>query len=182
MSSTLLTPPGAPLPGRFGSVLARVCLWFERLAIVMLLGTTAMVVLQVVARNAWNLGLPWADELARYGGLGIVYLAVPLLLLQDGHIAVDIFSSRVKGRAGRALALANEIIVLLFCGLFLYGSYMFMLKAGRFSTPALQMPNVLFYLPTMVGMLLFTLVSLLRLHRLYVGSPVQSVGAGEIPS
>ncbi|MGB6006743.1 TRAP transporter small permease [Castellaniella sp.] len=164
MSSTLIQPDGPP-PGRLAALLPRLCRGFERLAIVMLLLTTFLVVLQVAARNFWQAGLPWADELARYGGLGIVYLAIPLLLLQDGHIAVDIFSSRLKGRAGRLLAVINELIVLAFCGLFLYGSYLFLMKAGKFATPALRMPNLVFYLPVVVGMLLFTLVVVLRLAR-----------------
>lgn len=164
MSSTLTHPDGPP-PGRLASLLSGVCRGFERLAIVMLLLTTFLVVLQVAARNVWQVGLPWADELARYGGLGIVYLAVPLLLLNGGHIAVDILSSRLKGRAGRVLAVVNEILILAFCGLFLHGSYLFLLKAGKFATPALRMPNLLFYLPVVLGMLLFTLVAALRLVR-----------------
>ncbi len=164
MSSTLLHPDGPP-PGRFVSLLSGLCRGFERLAIVMLLVTTFLVVLQVAARNLWQAGLPWADELARYGGLGIVYLAIPLLLLQNGHIAVDIISSRLKGGAGRVLAIVNEIIILAFCGLFLHGSYLFLMKAGKFSTPALRMPNLIFYLPVVVGMLLFTVVAILRLSR-----------------
>ncbi|WP_298018295.1 TRAP transporter small permease subunit [uncultured Castellaniella sp.] len=164
MSSTSIHPDGPP-PGCLASLLPRLCRGFERLAIVMLLLTTFLVVLQVAARNVWQVGLPWADELARYGGLGIVYLAIPLLLLQNGHIAVDILSSRVKGRAGRVLAVVNEIIILAFCGLFLHGSYLFLMKAGKFSTPALRMPNLIFYLPVVVGVLLFTLVAVLRLTR-----------------
>lgn len=150
------------------------CRLFERVAIAMLLITTTLIVLQVVARNLWQMGLPWADELARYGGLGIVYLAIPLLLLENGHIAVDLFISRVKGRSKQALLLVNEIIVLGFCALFLTGGYQFLLKAGKFSTPALQLPNLLFYLPAMLGMLLFTLVAVLRLCRVLglVAAPV----------
>ncbi|WP_417251912.1 TRAP transporter small permease [Castellaniella sp.] len=174
MSSTPINPGGPP-PGRLVSLLPCLCRGFERLAIVMLLLTTSLVVLQVVARNVWQVGLPWADELARYGGLGVVYLAIPLLLLQNGHIAVDIISARLHGRAGRVLAVINEIIVLGFCGLFLYGSYMFLMKAGRFSTPALRMPNLLFYLPVVVGMLLFTLVAIQRL--IHIIWPVKSTAA-----
>jgi TRAP-type C4-dicarboxylate transport system permease small subunit len=38
----------------------------------------------------FNAGLPWAEELARYCGLGVVYLTVPLLLLHDKHIKVEL--------------------------------------------------------------------------------------------
>lgn len=150
-------------PTRWVRAVEWLCCLFERLAIAMLLITTSLIVLQVAARNFWQMGLPWADELARYGGLGIVYLAIPLLLLRDGHIAVDILSSRIKGPCKQLLAIFNELIILGFCALFLTGGYQFLLRAGKFSTPALQLPNLFFYLPAMLGVLLFTLVAVLRL-------------------
>ncbi|NYT38670.1 TRAP transporter small permease subunit [Allopusillimonas soli] len=155
----------SPGSGRVVPALTAACRVFEWLAIIMLLLTTFLVVLQVVARNAFQAGLPWADELARYGGLGIVYLAVPLLLLRGGHIAVDIVSGRLRGRARHIIFVLNEAITLAFCGFFLAGGYLFLVKAGKFATPALRMPNLIFYLPAMLGMVLFTLVAILRLHR-----------------
>lgn len=161
-------------PARVNGVtrlLHAVCCLLERVAIFMLLATTFFVVLQVVARNVFQKGMPWAEELARYGGLGIVFLAIPLLLLYDKHISVDILSGCLRGKAARLLRLINELIVLLFCGLFLYGGYAFLLRAGRFTTPALGMPNLLFYLPTMVGVVMFAAVSVLRLCRALADQP-----------
>lgn len=145
-----------------GALLESACRLFERIAIFMLLLTTFLIVLQIIARNFFEIGLPWADELARYGGLGIVFLAVPLLLLYNGHIAVDIISSRLKGTASKILSIINEAIILVFCALFLIGSYQFLQSAGRFVTPALRWPNVLFYLPAMLGIILFSLVAIRR--------------------
>src|SRR5699024_8651416 len=100
--------------GRFDQMLMRACNFMESIAIFMLLLTTTLIVIQIIARNLFEKGLTWADELARYGGLGIVFLAIPLLLLRNGHICVDIISSRLSGVAGRVLRVVNEIIVLLF--------------------------------------------------------------------
>lgn len=175
-----MMPTEQPRIPRAVAALQACCRWFEWLAIIMLLLTTTLVVLQVAARNALQLGLPWADELARYGGLGIVYLAVPLLLLNNGHIAVDIVSSRLRGRVGYVAQIVNELIVLGFCAVFLWGGYLFLLKAGRFSTPALRLPNLVFYLPIMLGMALFTLVAVLRLYRTLVpGDATQRLGGRE---
>lgn len=145
-----------------GGLLESACRLFERIAIFMLLLTTFLIVLQIIARNIFEVGLPWADELARYGGLGIVFLAVPLLLLHNGHIAVDILSSRLSGKPGHVLAVINEAIILLFCVLFLVGGYEFLESAGRFVTPAMRWPNLLFYLPAMLGIVLFSLVAIKR--------------------
>lgn len=157
MSPHLPTPPGLIERG-----LDAVCRIAEGIAIAMLLITTALVVLQVFGRNVFQVGLPWAEELARYGGLGIVYLAIPLLLLHDKHIAVDMIVARLRGRARYAAQWFIEAAIMLFCGFFLFAGYEFLKRAGKFTTPALSMPNLLFYLPAIVGIVLFSAVSLQR--------------------
>ena len=154
--------------------LARLCLWFERAAMLLLAVMTAFILVQVTARNVFALGLPWAEELARYAGLGVVYLVVPLLLLQDKHIKVDLLLNRLKGRAARALNVVNEIIVLAFALVFLWGGWLFLKRASQFSTAALGMPNWLYYLPAAMGMLLFALVAMLRLSRALRGQPMKT--------
>ena len=166
--NTLQTAP----PGR----LARLCLWFERLAMLLLAVMTAFILVQVTARNVFALGLPWAEELARYAGLGVVYLVVPLLLLHDKHIKVDLLLKRLRGNAARALNLVNELIVLGFALMFLWGGWLFLQRAAQFSTPALSMPNWLYYLPAALGMLLFALVALQRVLRALRG-PAPDEGA-----
>jgi|GEM_PF-933510 len=144
----------------------RIASWAERLAMLMLLAMAALVVLQVVARDVLHLGLAWADELARYAGLAVVYLTVPLLLLQNKHVAVDIVVTRLRGVARGAVEFINELLMLAFCVLFLWGGWAFIQRAGRFATPALGMPNTLFYLPVMAGMVLLCAASVIRLVRL----------------
>ena len=137
----------------------------ERIAIAMLLAMTALVVLQVVARDVFQLGLAWADELARYAGLALVYLTAPLLLLRGQHVAVDLLLARITGRLRLLVDLVIELLVLAFCLLFLWGGWAFMQRAGKFATPALGMPNLLFYLPVMIGVGLLVAASLVRIAR-----------------
>ena len=165
MNSMQLAPTGG---------LARLCLWFERAAMLLLAVMTAFILVQVTARNVFALGLPWAEVLARYAGLGVVYLVVPLLLLQDKHIKVDLLLNRLKGRSARALNVVNEIIVLAFALVFLWGGWLFLKRASQFSTAALGMPNWLYYLPAAMGMLLFALVAMLRLSRALRGQPMKT--------
>jgi TRAP-type C4-dicarboxylate transport system permease small subunit len=137
----------------------------EHVAVAMLLVMTVLVVLQVVARDVFQVGLAWADELARYAGLSLVYLTVPLLLLQNRHVAVDLVIARLGGRLRQAADLVIELLILAFCLLFLWGGWAFMQRAGRFSTAALGMPNLLFYLPVMIGVGLLLMASVVRLTR-----------------
>lgn len=149
--------------------LGRLCRAFERLAMVLLAVMTAFIVIQVLGRNVFNAGLPWAEELARYAGLGVVYLTVPFLLLHGKHIKVELVQSRFTGRAGLALRVADECLTLAFCALFLWGGWLFLKRAAQFSTAALGIPNWLYYLPAAIGMVLLTLVAATRVVRLLRG-------------
>ncbi len=150
--------------------LARTVRIFERIAMLLLVAMTALIVIQVVGRNVFNTGLSWAEELARYCGLGVVYLTVPLLLLHDKHIKVELLPARLAGGSKRALELVNELLVLAFCLLFLTAGWMFLKRAAQFSTAAMGIPNWLYYLPAAIGMVLLTLVAASRVVRLVKGN------------
>jgi TRAP-type transport system small permease protein len=149
--------------------LARTVRIFERIAMLLLVAMTVLIVIQVVGRNMFNAGLPWAEELARYCGLGVVYLTVPLLLLHDKHIKVELLPARLGGGSKRALELVNELLVLAFCLVFLTAGWTFLKRAAQFSTAAMGIPNWLYYLPAAIGMVLLTLVAASRVVRLAKG-------------
>lgn len=133
---------------------------------------TILIVLQVASRNFFNLGLPWADELARLTGLTLVFFTIPLLQYQGRHIAVDMFSSRLKGIAGTVLRCINEAAVLVFCVLLLLSFADFLQRAAHFSTPAMGMPNWLFYAPALTGVVCCSLVTALRLLHFIMGKKI----------
>lgn len=136
-------------------------------AMLFLVIMTALIGLQVASRNLFNIGLPWADELARFTGLGVVFFTIPYLQYQGRHIAVDILSSRLKGTAAILLRAVNECIVLFFCSLLLLSFASFFQRAAHFATPAIGMPNWFFYSPALVGVAMCTLITGLRLIRMF---------------
>lgn len=140
-------------------------------AMLFLVVMTALIGIQVASRNLFNIGLPWADELARFAGLATVFFTIPLLQYQGRHIAVDVFSSRLSGRASAILGAVNELVVLFFCSLLLISFVNFFQRAAHFATPATGMPNWIFYSPALAGIVMCTLVTCLRLVRmLFSGS------------
>ena len=151
--------------------LARTCRLLELVTMWLLGAITILILAQIAARDVFGVGAPWAEELARYCGLSLVYLALPLLLLQNKHIHVDMLVNKLRGAPLRVVLVANEAFIVLFCAMFLWGGWAFMQRAAKFSTPAIGMPNWLYYLPAFVGMTVFTLVALLRLTRALRGQP-----------
>lgn len=148
-----------------GSVLDRLCRAGEAIAIASLLAATGLILVQVVARELFDLGLPWADELSRFAGLAMIFLVVPVLLQHGMHVRVDYFIGKFGPRTRRAIDLANEVATLAFCLLFLWAAFWFMQRAGRFSTPAIGLPNLVYYLPAMAGMVLTLLVATRRVAK-----------------
>lgn len=133
-------------------------------ALALLLLLAALVILQVVCRNVFDLGLPWADELARFCGIALVFLAMPQLLLGDKHIAMDIVPKMLPGAARAGLGVACGLLSLVFCGIMLWALYTFLLRAAKFSTPALGIPNLVFYAPAVLG---FVFLAAVAAHLLF---------------
>lgn len=142
--------------------IARLC---ERAALGALFMMTTLVTLQIVGRELFNLGLPSVEELARWSGLCLVYFTVPLLFLEGRHVRVDMFLAKINDRSRRLIDLLIEMLTVAFTLVFLTGGWLFMQRAGQFSTPALGMPNLLFYAPVLFGMALSMLAGLVRVHR-----------------
>ena len=164
------SPAGPRVPaGPLRALLVPLCRLFEWVAMGLLVGCTAAIMIEVFARGLFDLGLPSAGELARYAGLGLIFLTVPLLLAQDAHVKVDMFFQLAKGRPRRALAVFNELMTLAFCVMFLVSCWWFMQRAARVSTPALSMPNLWYYMPAIAGMALTTLVALDRVIGIFTG-------------
>ena len=156
-------------PAAFVEWIARCC---ERAALGALFVMTALVSAQIIGREIFALGLPSFEELARWSGLCLVYFTVPLLFLEGKHVSVDMFLVRIGGRARKCLDLAIEGLTVAFTLAFLIGGWLFMQRAGKFVTPALGMPNLLFYAPVLFGMALSLLAGLVRVCRVAV-APLQ---------
>ena len=138
------------------------CRMAEWVAIVALVAATTLIMAQIVAREIFVAGLSWADELARYAGLTVIFMAVPALLARDEHVKVDMFLNMMPPRTRRFVNISNDLLMVLFGAMFLIAGWQFMQRAARFSTPALGMPNLIWYMPAAIGMTLMLLVAVDR--------------------
>ncbi|KXF75249.1 TRAP transporter [Paramesorhizobium deserti] len=153
-----------------GGGLKAVSLACRTMAIFLLALMALLIVTQVVGRNIFNLGMPWADELARFSGIALVFLSVPLLALRGQHVAVDLVPMMLPQHLRRYVLAFIEIAISAFCLLTLYGFQSFLSRAGKFATPAIGISNWLFYAPALLGFILLLMISLLRLAGLFTQS------------
>jgi len=143
--------------------LDRVCRVLTAFSMVMLALMTVLVVGQVILRNMFDLGLPWADELSRISNVALVFFAIPALMLHNRHIAIDLLYSALNPRGKAILRFANYTLISLFSGIFLFGLYKFLIRAGKFTTPSLSLSNYAVYAPAVIAIVLLLAVALYRL-------------------
>jgi TRAP-type transport system small permease protein len=148
------------------SLIDRLSRWAENLAIIMLIAVTSLITAQILAREVFVDGAPWADELARFCGLGLIFLGIPSLLRSGQHVRVDLLLNAMPAGRRRYADWINEALTVAFCALYLVSGGLFLQRAGRFSSPSLAIPNLIYYLPAVLGMALMMLVALERLSRL----------------
>lgn len=144
-------------------LLTRVCATMFSAAVLMLALLTGLVLMQVICRNYFDLGLPWADELARFSGIALVFFAIPKLLMENKHIRMDIFLNSLPPQAKGIAERLSHLLILVYCAASLFGFYKYLWRAAKFSTPALGMPNLIFYLPALLGMLALAAVAFYRI-------------------
>lgn len=131
-------------------------------AIGLMLLIVCLIVAQIVARNFWNTGLPRAEEISRLAGVLCVYLTAPFLALHGQHVAVDIFVDMMPRLPQKICLVLAELSVLAFCGLSIWGGYLYLFRAWKFRTPALGMQNIWLYAPILACLMLVITISVWR--------------------
>jgi len=145
--------------------------------IFMLALMAVLVAVQVVARNVFDLGLPWADELARFCCIGLVFLAIPGLVIRHQMVAVTIIPDMLGHAPRRALHIIQELATLTFAGFTLWGFAAFLPRAGKFLTPAMGMPNWGYYAPALIGTVLIVFAAIFRISDIIRGADQAEKGA-----
>ncbi|WP_172327950.1 TRAP transporter small permease [Mangrovicoccus sp. HB161399] len=148
------------LPGR--AALARLLSLGAGAGMALLAAMAGLVILQVAARNFADAGLPWADEAARFCGIGLVFLAVPLLALRQVLVAVTLGPDLMPLPLRRAAGLVSDLATLAFAGLMLWSFAAFLPRAGKFLTPAIGLPNWIYYSLALAGCLLLAAAAAFR--------------------
>lgn len=101
---------------------------------------------QIIFRYVINNSLPWADELARYCFVWLVYSGIIVSLNRGEHAFVSILTDQLTGNAKRAVAILGDILVLLLFVCITIGGIKFVqLSIGQY-TSGLRIPKLFVYL------------------------------------
>ncbi len=138
---------------RFGEWISVACLFL----------IASLVFAQLALRNLFSVAYASIDEMARFAHIYLVYLLVPLAFLERHHVNIDLVTNVVPAGLKRILEIFATLMMGAFALIFLLSDSAFMLKNGTVPTPAMQMPNYLFFSGAYIGMALLLLAACQRL-------------------
>jgi TRAP-type C4-dicarboxylate transport system permease small subunit len=138
------------------------------LGVACLIALTLIVTYEVGARYMWNRPTMFADEIASYLMVGIVFLGIPYTLSQGAHIRIDIFTELLSKRLTLAFEIVCDAVSVAFAGILVAGAwYKFenFWSRGTVSDTILYTPMYLPAIPLVVGAITFALVASAALAR-----------------
>lgn len=110
----------------------------------------------VVLRYIFNKPLRWSYDMTEYLMVSFTYLALAYTELNEGHVSIDVFISRLKIRSKAILNLLNRLLMLFLCVLFVQQVWvrlMDSLKWGRESFGAVAIPQAPFEAIVLIGII-----------------------------
>lgn len=130
----------------------------QSLAIVFLLVLMLSIVIQIIMRNIFDAGSIVLEELARFSLVSLVFLMIPVLTIEKKQIVVDIVLMYLPHGVRKAFDLIIQVLSSAFSVFILIAISLIMRKNWNVRTPAMRMPNAIFYLPVAIG-ILFNLIA-----------------------
>jgi len=131
----------------------------EEIAMASLLAfMTLLTFTQVVLRYVFNSGWVWSLEATTYAFAALVLIGMSYGVRTKSHIAVDLVTRRLPATLRHLAAIAAVALCLLYCGLMLYGSAVFVDRLAALGNDARDIP-VAKWILTLVMPLGFALLS-----------------------
>ena len=94
----------------------------------LLVSMTLLVFFETVLRFGFNTGLLWAQEVTLYLAAWFVLFGASYGIRVGAHIGVDAFIRRLPDTHQRRISAIAIVLCLVYCGLFLYGGWIYLAK------------------------------------------------------
>ncbi|CAG9000001.1 MAG: C4-dicarboxylate TRAP transporter small permease protein DctQ [Candidatus Celerinatantimonas neptuna] len=103
----------------------------ERIIGLLLISMTLLVFIEVVLRFGFNTGIEWAQEVTLYLSAWMVLLGASWGVREGAHIGVDAFVKLLSPAQRRIVTLLAIVLCLIYCALFLQGSWVYLSKMAK---------------------------------------------------
>jgi TRAP-type C4-dicarboxylate transport system permease small subunit len=118
---------------------------FEWTASIILMAMAVVGLLNVVCRFVLNIPAPWADEFLRYSSVWMVFILCPVLVIQKGHLMVDMTTMFFPKKLWNPLFALGNLMCLAFVIVLLPSSIRMVLMGTEQVSTAMGIPMSLVY-------------------------------------
>jgi C4-dicarboxylate transporter DctQ subunit len=138
---------------------------------ILLVATTLLVFLDVVMRFGFSAGFLWSQELTLHMSAWFVLLGASYGLKMGSHIGMDAFVKLFPTAGRKMLSGLACIIALIYCGLVLYGSWIYLSKMYKIGIELedLPIPTWLAHSMLLFGFTFLTIRLFILLYNLVFG-------------
>ncbi len=112
----------------------------EAVICLLLVATTLLVFVDVIMRFGFNSGFMWTQELTLHMSAWFVLFGASYGIKVGSHIGVDAFVKLFPRTGRRILTAIGCILGLFYCGLILYGSWIYLTKVRRIGITLEDLP------------------------------------------
>lgn len=143
----------------------------EAIISLLLVATTLLVFWEVVLRFAFGTGVSWIQEATLHLSAWFVLFGVSYGLKVGGHIGVDAFVRLFHPLGQRILTGVAVVLSLVYCGLFIYGSWIYLETMRMIGIPLedIDIPTWVAHSILLIGLVFLSLRLLGLLWRLVTG-------------
>ncbi len=138
----------------------------EGILSLLLVSMTIVVFAEVVARFVFNHGISWAEELTGILNAWVVLLGASYCIREKAHIAVEFLTDKLDGVAARIVAIIALSACLLYSGIFLYSSILYVSDEYELEVELYDIP-IYSWIPATILVIGFALVAIRFLQALY---------------
>ncbi|RMF33377.1 MAG: TRAP transporter small permease [Alphaproteobacteria bacterium] len=147
--------------------LARPVVWLGgAVSAVLILAVLGVTIYSIFMRYVMNRPLLWADEVTGWALVAMVMLGAAEAYRRGDHIAIDLVSARLTGRARQAAAVIADAAVLAFAvvvAISTWDAISFARMFGSYTTGEIVLETWILQAPILVGSLLLALMAVIRL-------------------
>lgn len=130
----------------------------ERLEMILLSASIAIIVLQVVFRYILQAPLSWTEQAARHLFVWMIMLGVPVAFHRKNLMAFDLLLHSLPAGLQTLARGGIMLVEICFCAFFCYSSVALCLRTGWRPAPGIQIPIALLYFSMTAAMVLTLLV------------------------
>jgi C4-dicarboxylate transporter DctQ subunit len=124
---------------------------------------TIIIWTQVILRYIFSIGLPWAEEIAKYLLVWSAMIGAAIVLFEKGHISVNFLYDKFSNKYKKWIKLAHYLIYICFFAIITYYGYFYAIFGMRFTSPSTGIPRFWPYLSIFIGGLFMTCFSIVML-------------------